>query len=61
MAFMSLPSHTELLSRSWKLWGEGQSIHKTGGERLEPVSFRGPHVQDDQQAAPLGSSGIPLT
>lgn len=59
-AFMS-PSPTELLSRPWKLRREGQPIHEAGGEGLEPVSFRGPPVEDEQQAAPLGSSGIPLT
>lgn len=61
MAFMSLPPPTELLPRPWELWGEGQPIHEAGGEGLEPVSFRGPHVQDDQQAVPHGSSGILLT
>lgn len=55
------PPPPELLSRAWKLWGEGQPIHEAGGECLEPVSLRGPHVQNGQQAAPLGSSGIPLT
>lgn len=39
MTFPSLPPPTELLSRPWKLWGEGQPIHKAGGESLRPLSF----------------------
>lgn len=61
MAFVSLPPPTELLSRPWELRGEGQPIHEAGGEGLEPLSFRGPHVQDEQQAVPRGSSGTLLT